>query len=104
MNTYFFIFSVCTFYTSRHISTPFVFSVLLFFFCTSLISLCNFFIFLLVLFFNFSIFLIEKETGEKTDSFDLVSTAYRHESKCSFGCKSKMPRCVFMIVLRLAKR
>jgi len=28
---YFFVFSVCTFYAFRHISTPFVFSVLLFF-------------------------------------------------------------------------
>ena len=32
-----FVFSVCTFYAFRHIGTPFVFSVLLFFFCTSLI-------------------------------------------------------------------
>jgi len=57
VNTYFFIFSVCTFYTSRHISPPFVFFCFAFFFCTSLISFCNFFTYLLVLFFTFFILL-----------------------------------------------
>ena len=44
-------------YASRHISTPFVFFCFAYIFCSSLISFCNFFTFLLVLFFNFFILL-----------------------------------------------
>ena len=48
MYTYFFVFSVCTFYAFLHESTLFsFFCFALFFFCTSLISFSNFFSFLL---------------------------------------------------------
>jgi len=55
VNTYFFIFSVCTFYAFRHISTPFVFFIFCFF---SFVPLWLVFVtFLLFYWYFFKIFL-----------------------------------------------